>query len=509
MRTTEKIAADPIADIARIPSGGTLVIGGAGGVQEPDLLIRLLVQSFQETGQPSGLTEIHPFRTGEREGFGTSLLDPPGLISCMIGASFWPIGTPPLIQRILDNEMQAYNLPVGPLFGMLEAGASSRPGVITDIGLGTFVDPRLGGGALNSSSTTPFVSVLELEGREYLFYRALRPDAAFIRGTVADEKGNISTAEEPTVIAPLLLAQAAKSNGGQVFAQVREIVPAGSIDPRNVRVPGYLVDHLVVHPEQQQTPSSVYDPTLVGAEPVRLDEVPIVELSPSKVVQRRALMEAAPDDVVAIGFGLPGNLPNVAVEERVFDRITFTIEHGAIGGVNPYAFGSRTFPASHGPSAIIDSADQVRAYAGGTVELAFLGVGEIDSAGNVNVSRFGDRIPGCGGFVDITQGIDKIVYCAIIGERGHRKFVPEVQQRTMSADVARARGQQIVYVTELGVFRLGEHGLQLVEIAPDVTVDELRLRIGASFDVASDLAETPRQCYVTGPMGLAAEWAER
>jgi acyl CoA:acetate/3-ketoacid CoA transferase len=324
---------------------------------------------------------------------------------------------------------------------------------------------------------------------------------------VADEDGNISTSEEPTVIAPLLLAQAAKSKGGQVFAQVREVVPRGSLDPRSVRVPGYLVDHLVVNPQQQQTPSSVFDPTLVGVEPVRLDSVPIVELSPSKVIQRRALLEAGPGDVVAIGFGLPGNLPNVAVEEGVFDKITFTIEHGAIGGVNPYAFGSRTFPASHGPSAIVDSVDQVRAYAGGTVDLAYLGVGEIDSAGNVNVSRVGDRIPGCGGFVDITQGLDKIVFCAVVGERGHQKFVPKVQQVTMSAAVARSRGQQIRYVTELGVFELRERGLELIEIAGDTTVGELRQRLGASFSVASSMTAMPKQCWSPGAMGLREEWA--
>jgi propionate CoA-transferase len=509
MNTVDKIAADPAALLATIEPGSTLVIGGAGGVGEPDLLIRELLRAFTATGSPHDLVEVHPFRVGERDGFGTSLLDPPGLIKRMIGSSFWPVGTPPLIRRILDNQMEAYNIPVGPLFGMLDAGASARPGMLTEIGLGTFVDPRNGGGALNDISRDQLVSVREIDGREYLYYRAIRPDVAFIRATIADEDGNLCTDEEATVIAPLLLAQAARSAGGQVFAQVREVVPRGSIDPRRVRVPGYLVDHLVVHPEQRQTPASRYDPTLVGAAPVDLTTVPVVEMSASKVVQRRALLEAAPGDVVAIGFGLPGNLPNVAVEEGVFDRITFTIEHGAIGGVNPYAFGSRTFPASHGPSAIVDSAEQVRAYAGGTVAMAYLGVGEIDSAGNVNVSRFGDRIPGCGGFVDLTQGIGKVVFCTLVGDRGHRKFVDQVQQVTMSASVALAKGQRIRYVTELGVFELAAEGLRLIEIAPDLTVDELRTRLGAKFTVAEPLAQMPARCWADGPMGLGADWAAR
>jgi propionate CoA-transferase len=263
---------------------------------------------------------------------------------------------------------------------------------------------------------------------------------------------------------------------------------------------------MVVVPGQMQTPSKRYDPTYLGVERLPLTEVPLVPLSPSKVVQRRALLEARPGHVMAIGFGLPGNIPNVAVEEGVFDEITFSIEHGAIGGINPYALGGTTFPAAHNPEAIIDSVDMVRAYAGGSVDMAYLGVGEIDSEGNVNVSRFGDRIPGCGGFVDITQGINHIVFTALIGEKGHRKFVPRVQQITMSARVALSRGQQITYVTEKGVFRLAPDGLCLCEIAPDETVESLRASLGATFSVADDLLPMPAGCFATGAMGLRELW---
>ena len=504
-----KVVEDVDALIASIPDGSTLVIGGAGGIQEPDLLVRALVRVHGATGSPSALTEIHPFRAGESAGRGLSLLDTPGLIARMIGSSYWPIGVPPLIQRIHDNQMEAYNIPIGPLFGMLQAGASSAPGYITDIGLGTFVDPRQTGGALNDISTEQMVRVLEVDGEEHLFYSAIRPDVAFLSTTTADQRGNLVTTDDPTVIGSLLLAQAVRSNGGTVIAQVREVVANGELDPRHVRVPGYLVDHVVVDPDQQQTPAGRYNPTLVGAATVALTEVPVVALSPSKVVQRRALLEASAGDVVAIGFGMPGNLPNVAVEEGVFDDITFTIEHGAVGGINPYAFGSRTFPAAHNPEAIIDSVDMVRAYAGGTVNLAYLGVGEIDSAGNVNVSRFGERIPGCGGFVDITQGIDHIVFCAMIGDKGHRKFVQHVQQITMSAQVALARGQQIVYVTEKAVFGLTEQGLHLVEIAPGVTIESLRQLIGADFVAEGDVPLMPSECWEVGAMGLRELWDAR
>jgi propionate CoA-transferase len=499
---------DDLGELMRtIPNGATLVIGGAGGVQEPDALIDALVRSYEEDSLPSGLVEVHPFRTGESVGHGLSRLDAPGLIAKMIGSSYWPIGVPPLIQRILDDEVEAYNVPIGPLYGMLQAGASNSPGYVTDIGLGTFVDPRQTGGSLNKVSVDSPVRLVEIDGDEHLFYDAIRPDVAFLRATVSDGKGNLSTSDDPTVIGLLLLAQATKANGGIVIAQVRELVPDGSLDPRLVKVPAHLVDHVVVSPGQLQTPAGQFDPTLVGLEQVPLASVPRVPLSASKVVQRRALREAVPGTVVAIGFGLPGNIPNVAVEEGVFDSMTFTIEHGAVGGINPYAFGSRTFPAAHNPSAIIDAVDMVRGYAGGTVDMAYLGVGEIDSAGNVNVSRFGDRIPGCGGFVDITQGIRKIVFCAMVGDKGHRKFVPEVQQVTMSAEVSLRLGHEIVYVTEVAVFRLTERGLTLEELAPGLSIDELRSRLGADFAVAERVTAMPEECWAETTMNLAAMWS--
>lgn len=501
-----KVVQDLDALIKSIPDGSTLMIGGAGGVQLPDMLIESLVRVHASTGSPADLTEVHPFRMGEAAGQGLSLLDGDGLVSRMIGSSYWPIGVPPLIQRIHDNRVEAYNIPIGPLFGMLQAGASSCPGYVTDIGLGTFVDPRQTGGALNDVSKDRLVQLVEIDGEQHLFYRSIRPDIAFLRATVADEAGNLGTDEDPTVIGTLLLAQAVRSNGGTVVAQVRDMVPSGSLDPRRVRVPGYLVDHVVVCPQQSQIPSNHYDPTLVGAKRVPLDRVPIMPLSPSKIVQRRALLEAAPGAIMAIGFGLPGNLPNVAVEEGVFDDVTFSIEHGAVGGINPYAFGEKTFPAAHNPEAIIDSVDMVRAYAGGAVDLAYLGVGEIDSHGNVNVSRFGDRIPGCGGFVDITQGVQHIVFTALVGDKGHRKFVPQVQQITMSAQVALDRGQRITYVTEKGVFELSRRGLQLIELARGERVDSLRAALGATFQVAGDIKPMPQACWAEGPMGLRELW---
>lgn len=492
--------------IGRIRSGSVLVVGGAGGVQEPDLLLSTLVEHFREHAAPRDLVEIHPFRTGESEGRGTSLLGEPGLVATMIGGSFWPIGTPRLIQRILDGEMAAYNLPAGALYAMLEAAAAGRPGVVTAIGLETFADPRQGGGALNAVSRDSYSELITIGGEEYLFYRALRPDVAFIRGTAADPDGNLVMTEEAAVVGALVLAQATRQNRGLVIAQVKQIRGSGELDPREVRVPGILVDAVVEHPGQRQIPSAEFDPSLVTAGELSLTEADVQPLGPAKVVQRRALLECRPGDCLAIGFGLPGKLPSVALEEGVFAELTFTIEHGVIGGLNPFARGTRTFPAGHHPQAIIDAADQVRFYSGGGVDRAFLGVGEIDGQGNVNVSRFGQRISGAGGFVDITQSTRDVVFCCVLGDRGARKFVPRVEQITFNGPRAARRGQRVLYVTEKAVFRLTEDGLVMSEVAPGLDPAGVAAELGCAVRIADDVAPMPERCWSPTAMGLEATW---
>lgn len=486
-RASKVIGAD--AAVAWLRSGSTLAVGGAGGVQEPDALLAALLRRYRETGEPRGLTELHPIRTGEIEGRGTSIFGEKGLLSCMIGGSMWPVGVPEIIRRIHDGDIEAYNLPIGILYALLEAAAAGRPGVVSSVGLGTCMDPRAGGGALNAVSRRQLAQPIMIDGKEYLFYRAIPIDFAFIRATVADTAGNLSMDEEPAVCGPLVLAQAARANGGKVIAQVKKVVPFGAIDPRMVRVPGVFVDAVVEHPEQWQTTKVRFDPTAVGLARRGLDGLAEIA-SLQRRVLRRALALAQAGDVLAIGFGLPGYLPAVAVEQGRYEELTFTIEHGVIGGLNGYAAGGSTFPMAHDPEAIIDAADQLRAYAGGGVDCAYLGVGEVDGQGNVNVSKFGDRIPGSGGFIEITQGIRRIVFCTTIGENGRRKFVPRVQQVTFSAERARAAGQDVRYVTENAVFQLTDQGLTLTGVArgTDVRADILD-RIGCAVAVAPDMAE--------------------
>lgn len=496
------------ADAVRfVGSGSCLAVGGAGGVQEPDMLIEALVRRFEETGEPAGITEFHPIRTGEIEGRGTSLFGKAGLVRRMIGGSLWPVGVPELIRRINANEIEAYNFSIGVMYGMLEAASANRPGLITRVGLGTFEDPAHGGGALNSISREKLVQRVAIDGEDFLFYRTVPVDVAFIRATTADTDGNLTFEEEPAIIGPLVLAQAAKANGGKVVVQVKRIVDAGTLDPHRVRVPGPLVDCIVENPAQMQITNIAFDPSLVGAQPFDAARIAARPLDAAKIVMRRAFLEAGRGDLLAIGFGVPGFLPAIAIEEGVLDAVTFTIEHGVFGGINGYAAGGKTFPVAHNPTAIIDAADQLRFFAGGGVDCAFLGVGEVDKAGNVNVSRFGERIPGAGGFVEMTQGIGKIVFCFVLGERAHLKFRQEVQDLSFNGQEAARRGQTITYVTEKAVFELIDGQFTLTEVAPKLDMRrDLLDHIPFEVAVAAQLREMPAMCFGASPMGLRKSW---
>jgi len=496
--------------VGLISSGMTLAVGGAGGVQEPDALIEALVDRFRRTGEPRDLVEIHAIRTGEIEGRGTSLFGIPGLVRRMIGGSFWPVGVPELIRRINANEMEAYNFSIGVIYAMLEAAAGKRPGVVSRVGLGTFEDPENGGGALNAISREKLVQAIEIDGERLLYYKAPAIDVAFIRATSADAEGNLSFEEEPALIGGLLLAQAARANGGKVIAQVKRIVPSGSLRPHDVRVPGVLVDAVVVSETQRQITHCVFDPTLVGAEQLPLSAVPPRRMDANKVVMRRAFLETKKGDLLAIGFGIAGYLPAIAIEEGVFDLVSFTIEHGVFGGINGYAAGGKTFPVAHNPVSILEAPDQLRFFAGGGISRAFLGVGEVDSAGNVNVSRFGERIPGAGGFVEMTQGIGDIVFCMVLGDRAARKVVRQVQDLTFNASEARRRNQRILYVSEKAVFRLTEKGLTLTEIAPGLDVQrDILDPIGTDIAIAEGVRVMPAECFKEQPMGLRSQWLSR
>lgn len=472
-----------------------MAVGGAGGVQEPDLLLSALINRYRRDGEPRGLTEFHPIRTGETEGRGTSIFGEPGLVARMIGGSFWPVGEPQFIKEILANRIAAYNFPIGILYALLDAAGSGRPGVISPIGLDTFVDPERDGGALNASAAEhPLVERMWIDGQPQLFYRAPKVDTSLIRGTTADESGNVTMEHEAAICGPLLLARAAKASGGRVIVQVKHVVPRGELDPRYIVVPAPLVDDIVIHPGQMQTAKNIFDPTLIGKERFAPEGVIGVDDRALLAVLRRALLEISPRDVVGIGFGIPGYLPGEAVRQGRFEEITFTIEHGLIGGINGFSTGGSTFPVSHNPDSIVDAADQLAWYAGGGLDQVFLGVGELDIAGNVNVSRFGSRIPGCGGFIEMTDCTKKITFCTVMRGRSAKKIVERVQHLTFNSRRALERGAEVLYISEIGVFSLQTDGLILQEYAPGFD-PEKDLPFGLGCRTSHSLTEMPSECF--------------
>lgn len=388
-----------------------------------------------------------------------------------------------------DNRCEGYTASMGALVQLMTAISSDKPGVFTRAGLGSFLDPRNGGGRLNAISTEPLSKIMEVEDREYIFYPVQHIDVALIRGTVADENGYVSLEEESNLLATVDIAAAAKACGGKVFVQVERVVPAGSLDPQLVRIPGPLVDGIVVSPRDEGELASIGLPrdmrrATSGRERGSLDRARDVEPGTSRIILRRAAQELRPGDVINVGAGIPIHLPRILYYENLLDSVTITNEHGVFGGLLGSAFGE-SFVPSVNPAAIMDSSFQFNFYDGGGLDAAFLGMGQVDAAGNVNVSRFGALVNASGGFTNIIEHADRIVFCGTLTAGGLDvdvvdgqlvvksegkvgKFVREVDEVTFNASRALDKGQHVTYVTERAVFVLTPEGLVLTEVAPGV-----------------------------------------
>ncbi len=464
-----------------VRSGDTLLLtGSGGGVMDAEFIYRALEKRFLDTGEPRNLTLVHITGIGDGKGGGIDHFAHQGMVKRVIGGHWgW---SRKMAELALANKVEAYNLPQGVLSLLTCEIAAHRVGLVTHVGLHTFVDPRLQGGRLNEAARESLVEVVHLGGQERLLYRAFPVDVAIVRGTTADERGNVSTEWEAVDLDVLSAAQAARNSGGLVIAQVKRVARAGSLHPRAVKIPGNLVDVVVVAPEQWQTVEGEYNPAFSGEIRVPVQAIEPLPHGVRKFVARRAAFELRPGAVVNLGFGIPDGVANVAAEEGVFDRVVFSVEQGVIGGVP--AKGD-IFGAGTNPDMIVDAPSQFNFYHGGGLDLAFLGAAQIDQHGNVNVSKFGDTIAGCGGFIDISQNAKKVVFCGTftarglraLGKSGHleieregtvRKFVKRVEQITFSGRYALERGQEVLYVTERAVFQLTRNGLELVEIAPGV-----------------------------------------
>ncbi|MCS2608725.1 acyl CoA:acetate/3-ketoacid CoA transferase [Halomonas dongshanensis] len=476
------ITLERVADI--VPSGATLFVGGSGGgLQEPSALISTLGQAFKQKGAPCDLTLWHCSGIGDKAGGGLSHFATPGNLRRVIGGH-WGM-SPELADLAVAEEIDAYNFPQGVIAHLLRVTGSGEDGLLTKVGLRTFVDPRVEGGRLNARTTEELVQLVTVRDREYLFYPAPRIDVCLLRATSADVQGNLSFEDEAAILEPLEAALATKRNGGIVIVQVSKYLAKNSINPRDVRVPGNLVDYLVHVKECSQTAVTHFEPGFTGKYRVPLESLPIMPVGLRRIVAELAYREIAHGQLVNLGVGMPDGIAKLASERNEIDQIAFAVEQGHIGGIPA---GGIEFGAVFNPSCSLPAASQFDLFDGGHLDVAFLGMAEVDQYGNVNVSRHGGGISGAGGFINITQGTHKVVFCgsftagglavdvganglAITTEGRFGKFVDQVKQITFSGARARELKQEVLYVTERAVFRLIDEGLELIEVVEGVDIE--------------------------------------
>jgi acyl CoA:acetate/3-ketoacid CoA transferase len=517
--------------VALVPDRATVAVGGTGAVLEADLVLESLERRFLAEGRPQGLTVVSPMLPGDRPGVGgLNCFAHEGMLARIIGASFHRQRHPRLLEMLRAGTCEGYIVGMGTMIQLMTAIGAGKPGVLTTVGLGSFMDPRVEGGAMNDRSKTPPVRLLEIDGGEFLYYPAFPIDVAIVRGTTADENGYVSMEEEPNSLGMVEIAMAAKARGGLVIAQVKRLARAGSLDPRLVRIPGPLVDVVVVHPTQKQLSPSMADPAagwnpfLAGALKAPYRDLKPVEPGATRIILRRAALELRHRDVVNLGAGVATHLPRIALEEGVLDEVVFTNEHGIFGGLMATALGGSFVPALNA-DAIMDSVFQFNFYDGGGLDITFLGIGQVDRAGNLNVSRFGQELMGPGGFNNITDRTPRIVFCgsltaggleveakdgrlSIVKEGRHKKFVEAVEQITLNAARAHAQGQSVRYITERAVFELDGEGIVLTEIAPGIDLDrDVRPHVGFALRVAPDLRPMDSLLFTDQPLGLAARFS--
>lgn len=509
-------------------------ISSSSGLGCPDKVLAAIGQRFEAEGAPRRLTTLNPIAAGDMYGIkGIDHIAKPGLLARILAGSF-PSGPstlpmPAIWQMVVDNQVEAYNIPSGVLFDMHRDAAARRPGVLTQVGVGTFVDPDLQGCAMNAAAAgRPVVRKEQFDGREWLYFPAIVPDVAIIRATTADERGNLTYEHEGALLGALDQALAARNSGGIVIAQVKRLVKEGTLRPHDVHVPCNLVDYVVVDPDQWQTTQTVYDPAISGeiAQPLATFEAQA--WGPEKVIARRAAMELAHGHCVNLGFGISANVPRILLEEGLHGEVTWAIEQGAIGGMPLLGF---AFGCSANADAIMASPNQFTYFQGGGFDVTLLSFLQVDQQGSVNVSKLGAKpylTAGCGGFVDITAHARRIVFSGfftagaefelgggrltIIKEGKTRKFVRTAEHVTFSGVVGRARRQRVTYVTERCVIDLDGDGLVVREIAPGIDLQRDVLdQAEISLRVAPDLRLMHAALFREAPFGLElkAEEARR
>jgi acyl CoA:acetate/3-ketoacid CoA transferase len=518
------LTAEQAAAVVR--SGETVLVGGVVSMVAPEAVMKALGERFEREGAPSGLTIICPNRTGWAEGdipHGVEHFAHKGMVTHVITSTFNAGVSPRFMKLVMDGSVEASVVPMGLLFRWLRECTAQSPGLLTEVGLGTFFDPAVSDATPDREGTLVarprgMAQRVHVGGRDCLFLPSMKIDVALVRGSSADSEGNVTLDDEPVNGGALQMAMAARTSGGKVIAVVKNLVELGQLHPRNVQVPGICVDYVVVDPGAIQSAQPGFEPAFTGKARNPLLRIPPLALEPDKVILRRAAMELRPRDVVNLGYGMGTRLPAVAFEEGFQNELRFSVEHGAIGGI-PNS--GAAFGAHYNPSAIIDATELFDFYHGGGLDAAILGFAEVDRLGNVNVGgAYTGSLRGPGGFVDIAWRTRTVLICgtltsgglkakfteghvAIEHEGRHRKFRKKVDHIDLCGPAAVKRGQRVLVITERCVFEVREAGLTLIEVAPGIDVDT---QIAPLLDFpllrAPEVRTTPGRLFGEGPAGL-------
>lgn len=504
-----------------IQDGMTVCPIGMTLVSASEAVLKAIEKSFLETGYPANLTLLHSCGQSDRKD-GIQHFAHEGLVTRIIG-SHWGL-QPRWMEMIANNKAEAYCLPQGQIAQLYRSMACGLPGKMSKVGLGTFVDPRYEGGKMNdrTKKLDDIVEIMDYHGEEYMFYKQIPIDVCLIRGTECDEMGNLTTTEEAMKLEVLAAVMAAKRYGGKVIAQVKRVVQTGTINPKEVTVPGVFIDGIVVceNPDvdHRQTSSWIYDPSYCGKARVPQDAIDPLPMSVRKFIGRRALKEVYPGCVINLGTGIPNDvIGNISNEEGINNDIMITVESGIYGGVQA---GGIDFGIGQNLYAMIGHHEQMDYYNGAGVDVTFMGFGELDEQGNVNATKMGARCTGCGGFIDITQNAKKVVFCGtftasgcefafdnhkltIIKEGKIRKMVSEVAQYSFNGKISREKKQEVFIVTERAVFTLVSEGVKLIEIAPGIDMKTQILDLMDFEPIISDnLKVMDENLFNEGKFGL-------